>query len=62
MPNQQNVMPLYYVNYPQPQFNNINQPQVYGMNMEQAPINIHSDSSIGDNSQVVVNVPYQKPH
>ena len=33
MPNQQNDMPSYYVHYPQPQFN-INQPQVYGMNME----------------------------
>ena len=61
MPNQQNAMPSYYVNYPQPQIN-INQPQVYGMNMEHAPINIHSESTIGDNSEVVVNVPYEKPH
>jgi hypothetical protein len=62
MPNQQNSMPSYYVNYPQPQFSNINQPQIYGMNLEQAPINIHTESSIGDNSDVVVNVPYEKPH
>ena len=44
MPNQQNAMPSYYVHYPQLQF----------------PINIHSESTIGDNSEVVVNVPYEK--